>query len=268
MSHGEILAVLEELAPAACADPGDAPGFEIRAGETCRRIGVCVDPTERNLYLAATDGADLVITHHPWRGEAEEVVRAKGISIYRLHSAWDYAPEGNAVTLARMLGLRDLVLAEGALTGVTDLPLRALIERCQRVTGRNILPYAGDLSRRVQTVGIIPGSGFLPIFHRRWEALLASGCDTVISGEISHTALRLAETRGVNLVDLSHSGVVKPGLAHLAYLLKCRLVAHECEAYFYDDLYAVNYYTAWSLPRQEEAEPDKSPGGVVVPFSR
>lgn len=261
-THQEVLAVLEELAPRVCAEPGDEPHFEIRNGEICNRLGVCVDPTERSLYLAASDGADFIITHHPWAGEAAEVVESKGISIYRLHSAWDLAPDGNAVTLARMVGLHDLVLRDNLLTGVADLSLQELIERCQRIVGRSVLPYCGDLAGRVATAGIIPGSGFLPFFRRRWEALVQAGCDTIISGEITHSAARFAQNAEIRLVDLGHSGLAKPGMAHLAYLLRCRLLGAGCEAEFYDDFYAVNYYTAWSLPRQEE---DRETG-VVLPF--
>ena len=269
VSQGEILAILEELAPRVCAEPKDEPCYEVRAGENCHRLGVCVDPTERNLYLAASDGADFIITHHPWSGEAAEVVRSKGLAIYRLHSAWDLAPDGNAITLARLLGLRELVLADGALTGKTDLNLRGLIERCQRVVERPVLPYFGDLSSRVGTVGIIIGSGFLPVFRRRWEALVEAGCATIVSGEISHAAARFAQHANVRLVDLGHNGLVKPGMAHLAYLLRCRLTAYDCAAEFYDDAYGINYYTAWALPRQEEGrDAGQPPGGVVLPFTR
>mgnify|MGYP004709074011 CR=1 FL=1 len=75
VTHQEILSVLEELAPRVCAEIGDESHFEICHGETCNRLGVCVDPTERSLYLAASDGADFVITHHPWAGEAAAVVK-------------------------------------------------------------------------------------------------------------------------------------------------------------------------------------------------
>lgn len=269
LPHETVLAVLEELAPRLCAEPGDEPRFEVRNGEACSRLGVCTDPTERNILHAASDGVDFLIAHHAWNGEGAEVVAAKRMSLYRLHSAWDLAPEGNLATLARMLGLRELVLRDGALTGTTDLDFKEFLERSQRLVGRDVLPYCGDPGRRVRTVGIIPGSGFLPIFRRRWEAMVALGCDTIVSGEISHTAARFAQVNGVRLVDLGHSGLVRPGMMHLAYLLRCRLMAHGCEVEFYDDAYAVDYHTAAALPRPEEdrgaAEP---PGGVVLPFPR
>ncbi|MGE5598558.1 MAG: Nif3-like dinuclear metal center hexameric protein, partial [Bacteroidota bacterium] len=129
--------------------------------------------------------------------------------------------------------------------------------------------YCGDLARRAGTVGIIPGSGFLPVYLRRWEALAEAGCDTLISAEISHFAARFAHARGLNLVDLGHSGLAAPGMAHLAYLLKCRLSAQGCETEFYDDTYAVNYYTSWAPSRQEEnREASDPPGGIVLPFPR
>lgn len=269
LSHGQVLAVLEELAPRAGAEPGDEPCYEIMNGDNCNRLAICAEPTERHLYLAASDGADFVITHHAWHGEGEDMVRSKGISIYRLHSAWDLAPDGNAATLARMMGLTDLLLNDGCFTGLTGLSLRALIERCQRIIGRSVLPYYGDLSVAVRAVGIIPGSGFMSVFRRHWESLKINGCDTIVSGDLSHTALRYAQEEGLNLIDLGHSGMAKPGLAHLAYLLRCRLLALGCEVDFYDEILMASHYTAWSLPRQEEgAQEDAPQGAVVLPFPR
>ncbi|MGQ9779911.1 MAG: Nif3-like dinuclear metal center hexameric protein [Bacillota bacterium] len=266
--HETVLGILEELAPRLCAEPGDEPRFEIRHGEACRRLGVCTEPTERNILLAAGQGADFLLTHHAWEGEGAEVIAAKKISLYRLHSAWDLAPEGNLVTLARMLGLRELVLREGTITGTTDLALKDLLDRAQRLAGRNVLPYCGDPNRRVRTVGIIPGSGFLPVFRRRWEALAALGCDTIISGEISHAAARFAARNGVRLVDLGHSGLVRPGMMHLAYLLRCRLMAYGCEVDFYEDAYSVEYHSAASSRTEEGKSAGEPPGGVVLPFPR
>lgn len=269
VSHAEILALLEELAPSICAEPGDEPHFEACYGEAANHLGVCTDPTERNIFLAASDGVDFLITHHQWRGEGAEVVAAKELSIYRLHSAWDLAPEGNAVTLGRMLGLRDLVLREGTVSGAADLDFREIIERSQRIVGRSIVPYCGDLSARVANVGIIPGAGFLPFFRHKWEMLIETGCDTLISAEISFSAARFAQCAGVRLVDLGHSGLAKPGFAHLAYLLRTRLKAHGCEVEFYDDAYAVNYATAWSLSGRETAgDKPETPNGIVLPFPR
>ena len=266
--HEKVLEILEELAPRLCAEPGDEPHFEVKHGDACHRLGVCTDPTERNILLAASQGTDFLLIHHPWHGEGAEVVAAKKISLYRLHSAWDLAPEGNLVTLARMLGLRELVLQDGMITGTADLHLKDLLERGQRLTGRNVIPFCGDPNRRVRTVGIIPGSGFLPVFQKRWETLTAMGCDTVISGEISHTAARFALRNGIRLVDLGHSGLVRPGMMHLAYLLRCRLMAHGCEVEFYEDAYNLAYYSAASSRPEEEKSTGEPPGGIVLPFPR
>ncbi|NLG83433.1 MAG: hypothetical protein GX493_02235 [Firmicutes bacterium] len=268
VSHETILGILEELAPRFCAEPGDAPRFVVKHGETCRRLGVCTDPTERNILLAASQGTDFLLIHHAWEGEGAEVIAAKKISLYRLHSAWDLAPEGNLVTLARMLGLRELVLREGTITGTTDLGLKDLLDRAQRLAGRNLLPYCGDPNRRVRTVGIIPGSGFLPVFRGRWESLASIGCDTIISGEISHAAARFAARNGVRLVDLGHSGLVRPGMMHLAYLLRSRLLAYGCEVDFYEDSYGLDYHVAASSRPEEGKTTGEQPGGVVLPFPR
>jgi putative NIF3 family GTP cyclohydrolase 1 type 2 len=149
-----------------------------------------------------------------------------------------------------------------------ELSLGELIERCRRLLDVKVLPYVGNLSDRVKTVGLLPGSGFIPVFGQRWTALFKAGCNTIISGEISHAAVRFARCAGISLIDPGHNGMIKPGMAHLAYLLRHRLAVHGCDVESYDDTYMIDYYSAWPSNREEGASDPHGGTGVVVPFSR
>ena len=249
----KLLALIEELAPAANADEDDPPKL-LRQGSnpTFSRIGVCVDPTERNLYLAASRGIQFLITHHPWRGEGFETVESKDLTILHLHSASDRGDEGNNQVLAQLLGLEGVREMVGGVVARTDLALKELIERCQRVLDLNVVPYWGDLNERVKKVALLVGPGFLPIYRFAWECWMDEGCDTVLTGELGRFPVGLAAMRHLKLVDLGHSAMAKPGMAHLAYRLKSRLKAFDCEVEFLDDLYGVNYYTTWFFPHLED----------------
>lgn len=250
----KLLAIINELAPASGADPDDGPVF-LREGQAMsfKKIGVCVDPTERNLYEAASRGVQFLITHHPWRGEAYETVEAKDLIIYQVHSATNHGDEGNHRILAQALGLEKIKLVPGGgVVASANVLLKELIERCQRVLDLNVVPYWGDLNEKVKKVAVLVGPGFLPIYRSAWETWLDEGCDTILTGELGRFPVALAAIRRLKLVDLGHSTMVKPGMANLAYRLKNRLKAMGCEVEFFADLYGVNYYTTWFFPHLED----------------
>ncbi|HHU83102.1 MAG TPA: hypothetical protein GXZ26_08870 [Firmicutes bacterium] len=256
---GKLDSILEELAPAKNADPYDLPGYQLRAEgrEKVEKIGVCVDPTERNILSAARKGVELLISHHPWQGEAAGELTAKGMGLYKLHSAWNRAPEGNNITLARLLNLSDLKAAGDAVFGMTDLSLKELLTCCQRILEVNVIPYNGDLNARITRVAVVSGPGFFPVCKEAWGEWLAAGCNLVLSSELSRYSINYFSRHGVNLIDLGHSLMAKPGMKHLAYLLQNRLKAFDCEVEFFPHLYIADYSIGFVYPGLGELAAEK-----------
>jgi putative NIF3 family GTP cyclohydrolase 1 type 2 len=221
------------------------------------KIGVCVDPTEHNILAAARKGVELLISHHPWQGEAAGELTAKGMGLYRLHSAWNRAPEGNNITLARLLNLSDLETAGDVVFGMTDLSLKELLICCQRILEVNVIPYSGDLNARITRVAVVAGTGFFPVYKEAWAEWLAAGCNVVLSSELSRYSMNYFARHGVNLIDLGHSLMAKPGMAHLAYLLQNRLKAFDCEVEFFPHLYTVDYSIGFIYPGLVELAAEK-----------
>lgn len=249
----KLLAIIDELVPATGADPDDRPSL-IREGSLTSfgRVGVCVDPTERNLYAAAARDIHFLITYHPWRGEAYETVEAKDMTIYQLHSAADRGEEGNHFVLAQLLGLEGINPIQEGVVGRGGLLLKEMIERGQRLLELNVVPYWGDLNSKVNKVALFVGPGFLPVYRSSWERWLDEGCDTIITGELGRFPICLAAMRHLKLVDFGHSAMAKPGFSHLAYRLRNRLKALDCDVDFLDDLYGMNYYTTWFFPHLDD----------------
>src|SRR5690554_409337 len=231
------------MAPTELADLYDAPCYIKRYREKVERIGVCVDPTAKNIELAREKGIQILISHHRWLGEAAKTVEAEEISLYYMHSVWNRATEGTAVTLARLLNLEKFSLEGDVVKNTTDLTLKELIACCQRVLEVDILPYVGDLNTPVKKVVISAGPGFMGLYKEEWQSWLEEGFDTALSAELGRFAVGYLGSRGVNLVNLGHSPMVKPGMKHLAYLLQNRLKIFECEVEFLADLYTVQYQT-------------------------
>lgn len=249
-----LISVLEELAPE--LDAGDIimnTGYLLE-GADITKIGVCVDPTEQNIYSAAGKGVEVLITYHPWQGEAADLVNQKKITLIPLHDAWDNAPEGVNSTIARAIGLREVQWVDGIVMGCVETTFRDLMERCQRILDLNVLPYFGELRYPVHKLGIWAGPGFLPYHKKIWETCLHNGCDTIISGEISLLPIRFAAAHQLKLIDLGHSAIARPAIVHLVNLLKLRLKAFDCSVELFEDMYACSFYTKNYFLQQNDSE--------------
>jgi putative NIF3 family GTP cyclohydrolase 1 type 2 len=242
MEIKDLFKILEKLAPGlSSADfSNSAVG---KAARQISRVGVCVDPTVKNIESAAKLGIEVLISYHPWQGEAAQLIRNQGMEIWPLHATWDNTPEGVTYTLAKAIGVTDLYLTGELIIGIVDTGFRDLIERCQRSLGQNILSYSGDLKQLVIKVAIWAGPGFLPNYKKFWEVCLAEGCDTVLSSELTLSALRYSQAHQLKFVDLGHSAMAKPGMSHLVEILKEYLTAQDCSIDYFDDIYSCNFYT-------------------------
>lgn len=244
-------AIIEEIAPAALADKYDPPFFWRKPGNLLQKIGVCVDPTERNFLMAKADGVDLLISHHPCLEKDASLLDGTEMGVLVLHSVWNKAPEGNTATLARLLNLRDPVQEGELIYGRLEMTLRDLLFACQRLLQTPLMPYAGDLNAQTGQVLIISGPGFAPVYREQWDKYIALGCDTVLSAELGRFALSHLTRQEIKLVDLGHSVMARPGMEHLTYTLQTRLKIFHCEVIFYPDLYTVNYQAASFYPGLE-----------------
>lgn len=241
MEIKDLFNILKKLAPGLSID--DFINHEGDRFKTISKIGVCIDPTPLNVIKAYDNGIEVLICYHPWQGEAEPAVRNGAMEIWPLHTAWDNTEEGVTYTLARAIGMIGLYQKGEIVYGITECAFRDLIELCQRALGQNILSYCGDLKLLTNKVGIWAGPGFLPNYKKFWEVCREEACDTIISSEITLSAIRYSRARQVKLIDLGHSAMAKPGMLKLAKLLREEITIGPCTVEFYDDFYGCNYYT-------------------------
>lgn len=249
-----LIQIMQELAPGFEPESFiDGAVLESEVGDIMK-IGVCIDPTEQTIYSAASKGIKVLISYHPWTGEAEPIIHSKKVVVLPVHTVWDNAPEGVNFTIGKAIGLQELALVDTVMMGQTDLTFRDLLERCQRILDRNVISYYGELRYAVHKVGIWGGPGFLPHNQRLWKICQEHGCDTIISGEMSLLPIRFAAVRHLKLVDLGHSGMTKPSMVHLSDLLELRLKAFNCSVEFFEDYYCCNYYTKSYFLQQSEMD--------------
>ena len=105
---GEILPLLEEIAPGGLAESWDRVGLEIGdPGRPIRRIRVLLEAGEAALAAACRDGVDLLVIHHPLLfrpvpridtasplGRMLALVLGNGMCVYAMHTNLDAAPGG------------------------------------------------------------------------------------------------------------------------------------------------------------------------------
>lgn len=245
MKAETLIHILKELVPGICA-AGAPPVLNGIGALPIGRIGVAVDPTPDNIQSAIDRGIDLLITYHPWTGEAAEAVRHANLRLLALHAAWNCAPSGILPELIQALALTEVAQPDGVTIGVTDTLLRGLIEGCQRALELTVVPYSGELRSPVRRVGIWLGAGFQPHHRAVWETCRAQGCDTLLSGELTMAALRFGTVHGLKLVDLGHSAAARVGMNKFRRLLVQKL-PDDCPAEFLDGLYSCNYFTNYSI---------------------
>jgi dinuclear metal center YbgI/SA1388 family protein len=208
-------------------------GLQVEASSDIRRIATAVDVSDRSIRKAASWGADLLIVHHglfwgepvPITGvmaKRIELLLSKGVSLYAAHLPLDAHPDiGNNAQLAGLLGLErrerfgnyhGMIIG---LCGVFTRPLAPAGIARKLKTGlgadSRIFTFGAE---RVRKLGIVSGAGASLVGDAA-----AAGCDTLLTGETSHSAYHPAREARLNLVCGGHYATETVGVRALGDLL-------------------------------------------------
>ncbi len=223
----EIIEVIEDTYPKSSALEWDNVGLLVgRDDKEVGHIYVALDADDTVIGDAARAGADLLVTHHPLIFSGLKQVtnrdfigaRALGliredISYYAMHTNYDVKRMGELS--CEKLGLTGAealeatgVCGDGEEEGIGKLartePL-TLAEFCGRVKKAfqlDALRVFGDMGKRVEYVGICPGSGKSVI-----GAALSKGADVLVTGDIGHHEGTDAQAQGMAVIDAGHYGI-------------------------------------------------------------
>ncbi len=213
---GEILALLNEMAPPELAESYDNVG--LLAGHPDNevdRIFVSLDLTMSTVAQAEKMGAQLIVTHHPifFRGrknlredDAEgaavcRMIRA-GIGLIAAHTNFDNADPGVNDALSEALGLTDVrVLEHGMRIGrLTDaLPEGKMGEMVEVRLGGRARVYASGAERPVELVAVCGGAG-----GGFWKEAACAGAQAFVTGEASYHNALDAAAAGLCLIEAGH----------------------------------------------------------------
>jgi dinuclear metal center YbgI/SA1388 family protein len=220
------------------ADIPDASpnGLQVQGANRVKLIAYAVDASLQTIKAATRAKADMLVVHHGlWWGKHEQIVGnlhgrismliKNNLSLYAAHLPLDCHPQvGNNVELARIVGAktrRTFANYRGTDVGVIatlpraqkrDAFVSALGEKLE--TQPAVLDFGPDT---VKTIGIVSGNGAAAT-----EEAARAGCDTLLTGETSHTAFHPARECGINLVFAGHYASETVGLLALDRHLRAK----------------------------------------------
>ncbi len=239
---------LAEFAPPRLAAEWDNVGLLIGdASREVTRVLTCLTVTAESAAEAIREGAQLIVTHHPFPFSATKRITSEThagrlllsliearIAVLSPHTAFDSARFGINRRLAERLGLEqvrplivdphDAALGTGRI-GHFEGTLGELAARACAELGLQTLQLVGDPARRLDRVAVGCGSA--------GELLAAANeaqCDCFVTGEARfHTALE-AQAAGMTMLLLGHYASEHFGVEELALRITDAYPALECWA--------------------------------------
>lgn len=213
--------------------PGALNGLQVANDGRVTKIGAAVDAGRVPFEQAVECGVDFLIVHHGlfWSGaqplvgpvyERYATILRGNCAVYSSHLPLDaHAEIGNNVLLARLLGLRPkgrFMLRDEEYIGWTApskyrrTQLRARLEEFfPRVTG---LEFGAAQPKQI---AFCSGSG-----NSAMEALLGTGIDTLITGELREEWFNVAQEHKLNVFCCGHYATETFGVKALAAELASR----------------------------------------------
>ncbi len=236
IARDELAAYLDQYLRVADIPDASPNGLQVQGADQVRLIAYAVDASVQSMKAATRTRADMLIVHHGlWWGKHEQIVGnmhrrvstliRNNISLYAAHLPLDCHPEvGNNAELARLLGAR--VERPFATYRGVEVGLIAALTRAQKreqfvaAVGKHLDTEPTVLTfgpQSVKRVGIVSGAGASAA-----EEAARAGCDTLLTGETSHSAFHPAREAGINLVFAGHYATETVGLRALQGHLRKR----------------------------------------------
>ncbi len=236
----DILNIIEIIAPANLTESWDNVGLMIGSPATpVKSILLGLDPTIALLDEADSLNAGLVITHHPVIFHPLKSVRLEQpdgrfihqalicqINVISCHTNLDSTVNGVSDTLARKLGLNDVValVADEKTDKICGLgrvgdytaPISAdeFVRCLKKICQPPWLLTAGPRPEKISRVAVCGGS-----CSEYAEIALQSGAQVFVTAEVKHSVARWAEQAGLWIIDAGHYATEYPAMHQFALQL-------------------------------------------------
>lgn len=241
MKAQDIANIIKRLAPPELAYEGEEMGFIV--GDENKEVSVLAvteRPTVKVLQETVDNKVDMIIIHEPLyqskksflvnasslsyppNQKREQLIKLGNLCVYRLHSEWDDAIDGNNETLTRLLGVEVMdKLPYGRIGKIKTTTLEQYVETVKKSLGCKYLLVVGDKKKIVNTVAVVAGSG--NSLTEIMEIAKQKGADVLVSGDIQDSRARFAEELGLAVIDAGDYFTENPGAKKLAKILQNEL---------------------------------------------
>ena len=231
----QILECLNEMAPFAAAEEWDNAGLLAGRPDAPVECILCaLDLSEAVVAEAISNGAKLIVTHHPilFRGRKNlreddpegrllcALIRAE-VALIAMHTNYDNARPGVNDALAEALELKNVVALEsGMRMGTTDAgTLGAFARRAQARLMGPVRRYGGD-ETPIRRVAVLGGAG-----EDFVEVARLAGADAYLTGEMAYHKALDAVAGGICVLEAGHAATERPGILQLCRGLQIALDA-------------------------------------------
>ena len=207
------------------------PGREVTG------IHFALDVTNKVIDEAVSNGANLIITHHPMMfSPIKRLVETdyqsrllcrlirEGISLISAHTNLDQAPGGCNDVLAQAIGLTGIEGEGFVRVGTLPHPMTATELAAHISSGLgDVVRVMGDSSAVITKVGMCSGSG-----ADEWPAAAEMGAQAFLTGEVKHHIALEAADAGVVMLEAGHHATEEPGIFALAKALQMSELGVQC----------------------------------------
>ena len=214
----EIIEFMEESFPLSYKADFDNVGLLAgRKNREVTKVLLCLDCDRFVVQEAISEGAQLIISHHPVifgglksvtdgdpGGEMLVTAIENGISIYCAHTNLDSCIGGLTDSLCRRLGLEPIEPIEGNDGRICqpkgELRLLELCARIKAELGLEAVATTAQMNRPVKKVAVCNGSG-----AGLADAAREKGADVFITGDVKYHQVReIYLTEGFEYIEVSH----------------------------------------------------------------
>ena len=222
----EVMDVIERAYPKEYALEWDNVG--LLAGRDDKEVGsiyIALDATDEVIEAAASEGADMLVTHHPlifsglkkihnqdFIGNRILRLIQNDISYYAMHTNYDVCRMGRlsgekmGFVRPRILEViceADMPRGIGEIAELTKkITLRECAETVTTAFGLANVNIYGDMKKEIERAAICPGSGKSVIAEA-----VKKGADVLITGDIGHHDGIDAAAQGLAMIDAGHYGL-------------------------------------------------------------
>lgn len=233
LTVGQLGALLEEKIPASLREPWDHDGAMIvpNRENPVTKVLCALDCTGGAIAYAKEQGCNVIVTHHPLLfhplpalveedsvGKRALACVQADIAVFSFHTRLDCMEGGVNDCLASLLELQNCTpFVPYGRVGEVPAGLRSFDAFSAFVEKKlGVIPFPSVKAREeVRKVALVAGCGKDEI-----QAVIASGADTFVTGEVLHNHLIDCRELGLNLLCVTHEASERPVLPFLCELVQ------------------------------------------------